>query len=333
MLMDRQLSAIELFAGIGGFRVALDAEGYETRYVNEADPKPFQTYLRNHEIIPRMDCLKLQDIDADRIPDADLVVGGFPCQPHSRAGRSKNRSLGREVGFADEERGRSVIAAMLEVANKSSVQAVLFENARDLATNNSGMDLRLIQSQLSDCGFFSDPVLLNGRLVVPQRRERLYLIGFRRGRKALRDFHGALVTELERLPPRDAEFVTILEPFEKVDSKYWLTENLWAYLLERRQSLRSEGRVGFNVYNIVRSGVAPTLPRRYYKDGSDILVWQGKRNTPRRLTPRECARLMGFPDRFELPDSDNQAYQQLGNAVIPAIVQILLRAMRGILDL
>jgi DNA (cytosine-5)-methyltransferase 1 len=243
------------------------------------------------------------------IPQHDILCAGFPCQPFSIAGVSKKLSLGRKHGFEDEKQGNLFfqIEAILDYHQPS---AFVLENVKNLKSHDGGRTFDIIYRTLTDVlGYEVHYKVIDAQGVVPQHRERIFLIGLKPGRWF----------EFPRFPQEGPTLSTILD--KKVDPKYTLSDHLWKYLRDYADKHKAAGN-GFGYGLFTGSDVARTLSARYYKDGSEILIAQPKRN-PRRLTPRECARLMGFPSNFKIPPnvSDTQAYRQFGNSVVVPVVQ------------
>ncbi|WP_368099799.1 DNA (cytosine-5-)-methyltransferase, partial [Bifidobacterium adolescentis] len=279
----------------------------------------------------------ITQVDANDIPDCDVVLAGFPCQPFSLAGVSKKRSLGRETGFRDKTQGTLFFDVARIIAAKRPA-AFLLENVKNLTSHDRGRTFKVILDALqNELGYEVHWKVVDGQHFVPQHRERIYIVGFR----SKTDF----TWDDLRFPDHQPVLADILhktdgtEPYlpwdgdkyfdfehNKVQDKYTLTPRLWQYLQDYRKKHEALGH-GFGYGLVTPDMVSRTLSARYHKDGSEILVAQeGER--PRRLTPRECARLMGYPDDFRIPVSDTQAYRQFGNSVVvPAIAEVA-RIMR-----
>lgn len=302
---------IDLFAGIGGFRIAFESLGGKCVFASEWDKLAAQTYEANFGHKPEGD---ITEIAADDIPDHDILTGGFPCQPFSIAGVTKHKALGNAHGFEHPTQG----TLFFDVARILSVRrprAFLLENVKNLLSHDRGRTFDVIRRTLEDeLEYYVHPVLLDARWVVPQHRERIYIVGF----KDNVDFN------LPPLPDLKPKFRDILEP--DVDLKYTLTDHLWKYLRDYAEKHRAKGN-GFQYGLTNLDGISRTLSARYYKDGSEILIPQGEGINPRRLTPRECARLMGFPEAFKIVASDTRAYKQFGNSVAVPVVQHVAREM------
>lgn len=310
---------IDLFAGIGGMRIAFEDCGGECVFSSEWDRFAQQTYAANFGEVPHGD---IREIAAADIPPHDILVAGFPCQPFSISGVSKKNALGRPHGFDDPTQG-TLFFEIKRVLEAHRPRAFLLENVKNLGSHDRGRTFAVIMETLTrDLGYTVYHQVVDAAAFVPQHRERIFIVGFREPV----DFAFPATNPLAGPPLR-----TILE--DEVDPKYTLTDHLWTYLQNYAEKHRAKGNgFGFGLADL--DGVTRTLSARYYKDGSEVLIPQPGRN-PRRLTPEECSRLMGFrqlrPD-FRIPVSDTQAYKQFGNAVVPPAVAEIGRAMVETLD-
>lgn len=299
---------IDLFAGIGGIRLAYQNLGGKSVFTSEIDHYAQKTYEANFGEVPFGDITKINERN---IPDHDILLAGFPCQPFSIAGVSKKASLGREHGFKDETQGTLFfdIARILEAKRP---KAFMLENVKNLVSHDNKKTFKVITGTLTGLGYNVFYKVLDGKFYVPQHRERIIIVGFDK------EVYGDNVTFTFPDPKEsDTIFRSILE--EKPDGKFTLSDKLWNYLQDYAIKHKAKGNgFGFGLTDL--NGIARTLSARYYKDGSEILVPQKGKN-PRRLTPRECARLMGFPDSFVIPVSDNRAYKQFGNSVVVPLIQ------------
>ena len=323
---------IDLFAGIGGIRLGLSRAGGQCVYSCELDRFARRTYEANFGACEGHD---IRDVDADDVPAHDVLAGGFPCQPFSIAGVSKNQSLGREHGFNDAKSG-NLFFEIVRILERRRPPVVFLENVKNLRTHDRGRTFAVIVAQLESLGYAVESEVIDARHWVPQHRERTFLVGLHR------DFYRGLRFEFPA-PPRSLpppRLRDVLEP--SWDRRYVLSEPLWEYLQAYRDKHRKAGNgFGFGLFG--GDDVARTLSARYYKDGSEILIDTQSR-LPRRLTPTECARLMGFPaprtgmppaDResiepvteFWIPVSDVQAYRQFGNAVVVDVIEHLAWAV------
>jgi len=331
---DHAFRFIDLFAGIGGIRMAFEAHGGRCVFTSEWNPWAQKTYLANFPDSTHALAGDITKVDERDIPDHDVLLAGFPCQPFSIAGVSKKNALGRAHGFADETQGTLFFDVARIIAAKRPA-AFLLENVKNLVSHDKGNTFRVIKKALEkDLGYHIHYKVIDGAHFVPQHRERILIVGFREEA----DFDWAdIVLPGERpvlssiLHPEDGSERTechyTIGPLAKVDARYTLTPKLWAYLKAYAAKHKAAGN-GFGYGLVDGDSVARTLSARYYKDGSEILVSQGARKRPRRLTPRECARLMGFPDDFVIPVSDTQAYKQFGNSVVMPVMQEVARVMK-----
>ena len=300
---------IDLFAGIGGFRIAFDDNGAKCVYSNEWNPYCQKTYSANFGDLPQGDITK---VEAKDIPDHDILVGGFPCQPFSIAGVSKKQSLGRATGFEDKTQG-TLFFDVCRIIKEKRPKAFLLENVKNLTSHDKGRTFKVITEALEELDYQVFYKILDGQVYVPQHRERIVIVGFDRKR-----FGNDINFEFDIKPIEPKPTVKdILEPVVK--DKYTLTDKLWNYLQAYAIKHKEAGN-GFGYGIAPLDGITRTLSARYYKDGSEILIPQEGKN-PRRLTPRECARLQGFPDSFKIVVSDTQAYKQFGNSVVVPLMR------------
>ena len=318
---------IDLFAGIGGLRLGFQSIGGHCVFTSEWDKSAQETYRRNF----RDNHLIGGDIrqyseEPDLIPEHDVLLAGFPCQPFSIAGVSKKNALGRPHGFMCDTQGTLFFDTAQIIAHHRPAAFVL-ENVKNLESHDGGKTFATIMHVLrEELGYHVQTRVISSAPWVPQKRERVFIVGFRN--KTAFNLRGLDVPTAECGP----KLASILEPHDTVDPKYTLTERLWEYLQAYKAKHNLKGN-GFG-YSLFGPGdVARTLSARYYKDGSEILIDQpGKR--PRRLTPLECARLMGFDRddrRWQIPVSDTQAYRQFGNAVVVPVVEFVANAMKPFL--
>ncbi len=305
----RDFKFVDLFAGIGGMRIAFDNAGGHCVYSNEWNKYCQQTYFANFGDQPEGDITK---VAAEDIPDHDVLVAGFPCQPFSIAGVSKKKSLGKETGFKDRTQG-TLFFDVCRILQQKRPKAFMLENVKNLCSHDKGKTFNIILESLEELDYKVFYDILDGQDFVPQHRERILIVGFDRRRYG-EDYD----FEFDVSPAEPKPTVgDILD--EDVDEKYTLSDKLWKYLQNYAAKHKAAGN-GFGYGLANPEGVTRTLSARYYKDGSEILIPQENRN-PRRLTPRECARLQGFPESFEIPVSDTQAYQQFGNSVVVPLME------------
>ncbi len=356
---------IDLFAGIGGIRRGFEKIGGRCVLTSEWNPYAVRTYKANYHCdaadhvfnedirdLTLSKDLNISEAEAyahiDRaVPNHDVLLAGFPCQPFSIAGVSKKNSLGRKHGFECDTQGTLFFDVARIIAAKRPVAFVL-ENVKNLKSHDRGNTFRVIMKTLDELGYFvadansngvDDPKIIDGKHFVPQHRERIVLVGFR---KDLNVHQGFSLREVSKLfPEQKPKLGEILD--ETVDKKYVLTPKLWEYLFNYSIKHKAKGN-GFG-YGLVKHGdVTRTLSARYYKDGSEILIDRGfdpsldfnhvhnVNNRPRRLTPRECSRLMGYDgpgeDNFRIPVSDTQAYKQFGNSVVVPVFAAVASIMK-----
>ncbi|WP_227340276.1 DNA (cytosine-5-)-methyltransferase [Sphingopyxis sp. P8] len=319
---------IDLFAGIGGMRIGFEAIGGKCVFTSEWDRYSQKTYRQNFP--DSDDHVFAGDIrpygeDPSKIPPFDVLLAGFPCQPFSLAGVSKKNSLGRAHGFACEEQG-NLFFEIARILDHHRPSAFLLENVKNLKSHDKGRTFEVIRRTLEeDLGYRIETRIISSAPFVPQKRQRIFIVGFR-------EDAGFRFEDFDRCVPPEEEWPklgAILHSHNEIDPKYTLTPNLWQYLQDYRKKHEKAGN-GFGFTAHGPDDVARTLSARYHKDGSEILIQQ-KGTRPRRLTPTECARLMGFERdgrNWQIPVSDTQAYRQFGNAVVVPVVEAIARAMQ-----
>lgn len=303
---------IDLFAGIGGIRLAYQNQGGKCVFTSEWDSFAKKTYEANFGEVPFGDITQISEKD---IPDHDILLGGFPCQPFSIAGVSKKNSLGKAHGFLDKTQG-TLFFDVARIIKHKRPKAFMLENVKNLVSHDKGQTFKVIIGTLEELGYSIHYKILDGKFYVPQHRERIIIVGF--------DNEVFKAKEAFSFPEAKESNRTMSEILEKnVDEKYTLSDKLWSYLQEHAKKHKAMGNgFGFGLTDL--NGISRTISARYYKDGSEILIPQKDKN-PRRLTPRECARLQGFPDNFIIPVSDNQAYKQFGNSVVTPLMQAVAK--------
>lgn len=357
---------VDLFAGIGGIRKGFEAIGGRCVFTSEWNPYAVKTYKANHYSDPdyhvfnediRSVTLSSRDDISEKdaykyidqhVPDHDVLLAGFPCQPFSIAGVSKKNSLGRKHGFECDTQGTLFFDVARIIAAKKPVAFVL-ENVKNLKSHDKGNTFKVIMRALDELGYDvadadhdgqNDPKVIDGSHFVPQHRERIVLVGFRRDLGVHKDFTLKGISKL--YPKKKPTLGDILD--DEVDDAYVLTPKLWEYLFNYSIKHKAKGN-GFGYGLVSKHHVTRTLSARYYKDGSEILIDRGfdsnlefhdeanLRNRPRRLTPRECARLMGYDGpgeaNFRIPVSDTQAYKQFGNSVVVHVFAAVAKLMKS----
>jgi DNA (cytosine-5)-methyltransferase 1 len=326
---------VDLFAGIGGLRTAFASVGGHCVFTSEYNKFARETYEANfrdnHPLFG--DITELTD--ANEVPDHDVLLAGFPCQPFSIAGVSKKNALGRNHGFACEAQG-TLFFDVARLLKAKQPAAFMLENVKNLQGHDGGRTFEVILRTLTEeLGYKVWHRIIDAQHFLPQHRERIVIVGFRedvpfswddlalptKGVKRMRDvLHPEDGSERAEPPYTSGRFAA-------VSDKYTLTDKLWQYLQDYADKHRSKGN-GFGFGLVGRDDVSRTLSARYFKDGSEILVSRGPGKNPRRLTPRECARLMGYPDDFKIPVSDTQAYKQFGNSVAVPVFREVARIMQ-----
>lgn len=331
---NASFSFIDLFAGIGGLRRAMEGAGGRCVFTSEWDRFAQQTY---HANFPdnRPIAGDIREVDPEDIPDHDVLVAGFPCQPFSIAGVSKKNALGRAHGFLDETQG-TLFFDVLRILMHHRPAAFMLENVKNLKSHDKGRTFEVIRRALTEeLGYTLHTQIIDAANFVPQHRERIVMVGFREATDF--SFEGLNLPGRQGRGMRDIlhpengteapEGHYTVGPDAKVSDKYTLTDKLWKYLQDYAAKHRAKGN-GFGFGLVDGGSIARTLSARYYKDGSEILVSRGEGRNPRRLTPRECARLMGFDDSFRIPVSDTQAYKQFGNSVAVPVFAEVARLMQ-----
>ncbi|WP_018950964.1 DNA (cytosine-5-)-methyltransferase [Thioalkalivibrio sp. AKL12] len=341
-----QFTFIDLFAGVGGIRQGFEGAGGHCVFSSEWDKFALQTYRANFGNEDEKIQSDIREITAasddaeensrsieEHIPDHDVLLAGFPCQPFSLAGVSKKNSLGRDHGFLCEAQG-TLFFDVARIIELKRPRAFLLENVKNLRSHDGGRTYEVIRKVLDELGYQVHDRVIDGKGFVPQHRERIYMVGFRKDTPFTwnqLDFPSPDARTLrEILHPEDGSEVAEPPYTEgvkaKVGAKYTLSEKLWQYLQDYRAKHERAGN-GFGYSKVGPNDTARTLSARYHKDGSEILVDRGRNARPRRLTPRECARLMGFGDDFQIPVSDTQAYRQFGNSVVVPVIREIASAM------
>lgn len=305
----------DLFAGIGGIRIPFQELEGKCVFSSEWDKFAQKTYRVNFGEMPAGDITK---IDAENIPDFDILLAGFPCQPFSQAGLKKGFADTRGTLFFDIER----------IIKAKRPKAFLLENVKQLRGHNRGRTFKVIREHLEALEYFVDSEVLRAAdFGVPQNRERIYIVGFDKKYYNIDDSYYFPYPEPTY---QETKLGDILE--NDIDQKYTISDRLYEGHLRRKKQHQLKGNgFGFSLFN-AESPYTNTLSARYYKDGSEILIDQGKDKNPRKLTPRECARLQGFPEKFIIPVSDTQAYKQFGNSVAVPVVRAIAKQMINEMD-
>lgn len=322
---EPKFTFIDLFAGMGGFRLAMQAQGGKCVFSSEWNKYAQKTYLANFGEMPFGDITK--EITKSYIPqEFDVLCAGFPCQPFSIAGVSKKKSLGRETGFKDKTQG-TLFFDVADIISRHRPKAFFLENVKNLMSHDKGNTFKVIKGTLEELRYSLHYLVMDGQAYVPQHRERIMIVGFDRD-----IFHGEEKFSFPEQKQATRSIKEILDP--DIDEKYTLSDKLWSYLQNYAEKHRAKGN-GFGFGMVDLNGISRTLSARYYKDGSEILIPQGNGRNPRKLSPRECARLMGYPDEYRLNQvSDVQAYRQCGNSVVvPLITAVSEQLVKTMLTL
>lgn len=331
---ETRFNFIDLFAGIGGLRKGFDQIGGHCVFTSEWNKYAQQTYGVNFRDNRPVEG-DITQIQTDEIPDHDVLIAGFPCQPFSIAGVSKKNALGRSHGFACEAQG-TLFFDVARILKDKRPAAFMLENVKNLQSHDKGNTFAVILKTLrEELGYHVWYKVIDAQHFVPQHRERIVIVGFRD--PVPFSWDGLILPEKGSIRLRDilhpedgseaAEEPYTTGKLARVNEKYTLTDKLWKYLQDYSDKHKAKGN-GFGFGLVTPDDVSRTLSARYYKDGSEILVSQGKGKNPRRLTPRECARLMGYDDTFRIPVSDTQAYKQFGNSVAVPVFKEVARIMQ-----
>lgn len=301
----KEYKFIDLFAGIGGFRIALESVGAKCVFSSEINKYSCATYEANFDEYPDGDITQILSKD---IPEHDILCAGFPCQPFSLASVPKYRSLGLKMGFEHKTQG-TLFHDICKILKYHRPKAFILENVKHLKGHDGGNTWDTIEKALRGLDYTIYDKVIDARKVVPQHRERVFIVGFSDGIKF----------EWPEIEDQKPVLKNILNS-GRAKGRYTLTDGVWRALRRHAQRHKSMGHgFGYGLGN--RNSVSRTLSARYYKDGAEILIEQSGGRNPRRLTPRECARLMGFPKDFKIIVSDSQAYRQFGNSVVVPIVR------------
>lgn len=297
---------IDLFAGIGGFRIAMQEEGGKCVFSSEWDPYARQTYEANFGEVPEGD---IREIAEENIPDHDILCAGFPCQPFSLAGVSSRNSLNTAHGFACKTQG-TLFFDIIRILEAKKPKVVFLENVRNLIGHDGGKTFSVIKNAIESIGYSFSYKLINASPLVPQKRVRCYMVCIRDDDKG---FNFPLIDG----PPLPLK--SILE--DTVDDSFTISSKLWEGHQRRTKRNLARG-TGFTAFCADLDKPSNTIVARYGKDGKECLIPQGRKN-PRMLTPRECARLQGFPETFIFPKAKTAAYRLFGNSVaIPVVRRI-----------
>jgi DNA (cytosine-5)-methyltransferase 1 len=298
---------IDLFAGIGGVRLGFQQAGGTCVFSSEYDKSAQKTYKENHGEFPFGDITK---IDENKIPDHDVLLAGFPCQPFSHAGVSARNAVGKKHGFLCDTQG-TLFFDVMRVIDSKKPKIVFLENVRNLERHDEGRTFRTIRETIESSGYVFSYKVIDSSTIVPQRRVRCYMVAIRKDIDVKFEF-----PDVEGIP---LPLKSILE--QKVDDVYTISDKLWLGHINRTKRNLERG-TGFTAHTADLNKPSNTIVARYGKDGKECLIPQDEKN-PRMLTQRECARLQGFPEEFIVPKSRTPAYKQFGNSVVVPIIFML----------
>jgi DNA (cytosine-5)-methyltransferase 1 len=326
---------IDLFAGIGGFYIGMVANGGKCVFANEWDKYAGSTY-RAWTGSEHLNTEDIREIDYKKvIPDHDILCGGFPCQPFSIAGVSKKNSMGRAHGFADVKQG-NLFFAICDIVTKKRPKVLILENVKNLKSHDKGQTWKVIAESIDSLGYEMRSQIIDARAWVPQHRERIFMVCFDRKMFTQAEIDSFVFPTPPTITPILKDILDTSAP----NKKYMLTDGLWLYLQNYAAKHKAAGN-GFGFSLVGPKDTSRTLSARYYKDGSEILIKQPRWKNPRRLTPMEASRLMGFnarfakllrhPEGFPQVVSDMQAYKQFGNSVSPLVVEAVGREVVKVL--
>lgn len=318
---------IDLFAGIGGFRLALQNLGGKCVFTSEWDENAKKTYRANFGETPFGDITK--ESTKSFIPtDFDVLCGGFPCQPFSHAGLKKGFEDTRGTLFFDVA---DIINRRIESENP--IKVIFLENVKGLKNHDKGNTLKTIINSLNNLGYDVKAEILNSKnFGLPQNRERLFIVAWLKSSNNDFNFpfglseNGEIIYDKENLSTiKTTKVGDIL--IKNPSEKYTISDRLFAGHLRRRKEHKEKGNgFGFSSFD-KNAPYTSTISARYYKDGSEILIEQVD-NNPRKLTPREAANLQGYPENFIIPVSDVQAYKQFGNSVSVPVIQSIFNEIK-----
>jgi DNA (cytosine-5)-methyltransferase 1 len=323
---------VDLFCGLGAFHQAFKSfGGFDCVFACDIDERARRIYEENHGLKPEGD---IRAVDPSSLPDFDVLCAGFPCQPFSIAGESKKNSLGRKHGFQDAEQG-NLFFAICDIVSEKKPAVLFLENVKNLRSHDKGKTWKVITEAIDALGYEMKFQIIDAQGWVPQHRERIYMVCFNRNKFTKAEIE---LFEFPSSSSKKLTLSTILE--EDPDKKYMLTDNLWTYLQKYAAKHAAAGN-GFGFGLVGPNDISRTMSARYYKDGSEILIKQPRWRNPRRLTPREASKLMGFNERLakfmghkkHLPQvvSDMQSYKQFGNSVSPLVVEAIGNEIKKVL--
>jgi DNA (cytosine-5)-methyltransferase 1 len=311
-----EFTFVDLFAGIGGMRLGFEYAGGRCVFSSEFERNAQITYQSNFGKLPFGDITLISELD---IPEHDVLVAGFPCQPFSHAGVSARNAVGQEHGFKCETQG-TLFFDIMRIASNSMPKVMLLENVRNIERHDKGHTFSVIRNSIEKLGYDFHYSIIDSSTVVPQRRVRCYMVCIRKDQNIKFEFPG--------FSGQAIALSTILESC--VADKYTISDRLWSGHIKRTERNLARG-TGFTAHTANLNKPSNTLVARYGKDGKECLIPQENKN-PRLLTPRECARLQGFPEDFKIPGARTPSYKQFGNSVaVPVVKKIAEKIAREVL--
>ena len=328
--LNPKFKFIDIFAGIGGFRIAMQSNGGKCVFSCEWDKYAQQTYAANFGEVPYGDIRK---IDEKEIPDHDVLCAGFPCQPFSLAGVSKKNSMGRKHGFEDETQG-TLFFELARIIKYKRPKAFFLENVKNLFRHDKGQTFEIIRRTLEEeLGYVINYKIVDGKNWVPQHRERLFIVGY--DPKQIKISKSEII--IPDKPENKDEYRELADiVIPKVDDMYTLGQGTWDTLVRHKAHHADAGNgFGYGMHSMpIKLGeVTRTISARYHKDGAEILIDQ-KGKLPRRLTVEEAMQLQGYdPKAYKFPVSNCQAYKQIGNSVVVPAVQAVAKEIAAIISL
>jgi DNA (cytosine-5)-methyltransferase 1 len=322
---DPKFTFVDLFAGIGGFRIALQKSGGVGVFSSEWDKGAQKTYFNNYGEYPFGDITAItsQNVSDEQIdsmiPPHDVLAAGFPCQPFSHAGVSARNSVGKEHGFKCETQG-TLFFDVMRIASVKKPKVLFLENVRNIERHDGGHTFKVIKDSIEELGYDFKYSIIDSSSVVPQRRVRCYMVCFRKDL--------GVNFKFPEFSQKVLALKSILE--KEVPEKYTISDKLWAGHINRTKRNIERG-TGFTAHTADLDKPSKTIVARYGKDGKECLIPQENKN-PRLLTPRECARLQGFPEEFRIPEVRTPAYKQFGNSVaVPVLKRISHNIVRELI--
>jgi DNA (cytosine-5)-methyltransferase 1 len=318
---------IDLFAGIGGFRISFQDVGGQCVFSSEWDKFAQQTYYHNFGEMPSGN---IREIDKSTIPDHDVLCAGFPCQPFSLAGVSKKNSLGRKHGFEDPTQG-TLFFEVKKTLQIKQPKAFMLENVKNLLSHDKGKTFEVIRKSLEDeLGYIVNWKVVDGARWVPQHRQRIFIVGYHPDKVDIAK-NDIIIPEK---PEEDYCYPELRDIIQDKVEGWTIGQGTWDTLVRHKAYHAARGNgfgYGLHTLPIKKGSVTRTISARYHKDGAEVLIEQ-KGDRPRRLTIIEAMQLQGYdPDKFHFPVSNTQAYRQIGNSVVVPAIRACAKQMAIVL--